>query len=327
MANASPSRLGAINLGADKMELFLKVFMGEVLTSFERANVTLDKHQVRTISHGKSASFPVIGTIGASYHTPGEEILGTDVKHAEKIINVDALLISHAFIALVDEAMNHYEVRSTYSMEMGRRLANEFDLNVFAELVLAARSPATISGADHYGRTNGGTVITDADFGSATAATKAAALAEGIYAAKEALQTKDIPLDGGVYCALKPEEYNLLIKTVQTSGFSPLHRDYGGAGSYSKGTLPEIGGISLVMSNNVPTTDLSARTYHGVNASTTKAIIWTPPAVGTVKWLDLAVESQWDIRRQGTLMVAKYLMGHGVLRPECAVELRTGAPV
>ncbi len=126
-----------------------------------------------------------------------------------------------------------------------------------------------------------------------------------------------------VYCALKPDEYNLLVKTVQSSGFSPLHRDYGGAGSYAQGTLPEVGGVQLVMSNNVPTTDLSARTYHGVNASTVKAIVWTPQAVGTVKLMDLATEAEWDIRRQGTLMVAKYAMGHGVLRAACAVELKT----
>jgi len=48
-------------------------------------------------------------------------------------------------------------------------------------------------------------------------------------------------------------------------------------------------------------------------------------AVGTVKLLDLAMESEYDIRRQGTLMVAKYAMGHGILRPECAIELATGA--
>ena len=38
--------------------------------------------------------------------------------------------------------------------------------------------------------------------------------------------------------------------------------------------------------------------------------------------MDLAVESEYDIRRQGTLMVAKYAMGHGVLRPEAAVGIK-----
>jgi hypothetical protein len=39
--------------------------------------------------------------------------------------------------------------------------------------------------------------------------------------------------------------------------------------------------------------------------------------------MDLAVESEYDIRRQGTLIVAKYAVGHGYLRPDCAVELKT----
>jgi hypothetical protein len=48
-----------------------------------------------------------------------------------------------------------------------------------------------------------------------------------------------------------------------------------------------------------------------------------PSAVGTVKLMDLAFETQYDIRRQGTLMVAKYAAGHGVLRPEAAVRVKT----
>jgi len=318
MANATVSRLGLVNnTGTNYTELFLKVMMGEILTSFERATVTLDKHQIRTISQGKSAAFPATGTIGAEYHTPGAEIVGLPVLHNEIVITIDALLISHAFIASIDEAMNHYDVRSIYSTEMGRKLAQEMDINVFCELIKAARTTTPLVTGGPVGSS-----LVDANFGSATAATKAAALLEGIYAAKQKLQEKDVDTST-VYCALKPDEYNLLVKTVQSSGFSPLHRDYGGAGSYAQGTLPEVGGVQLVMSNNVPTTDLSARTYHGVNASTVKAIVWTPQAVGTVKLMDLATEAEWDIRRQGTLMVAKYAMGHGVLRAACAVELKT----
>ena len=38
--------------------------------------------------------------------------------------------------------------------------------------------------------------------------------------------------------------------------------------------------------------------------------------------MDLAIESEYDIRRQGTLMVAKYALGSAVLRPESAVEIK-----
>ena len=46
-------------------------------------------------------------------------------------------------------------------------------------------------------------------------------------------------------------------------------------------------------------------------------------AVGTVKLLDLSMQSAYDVRRQGTLIVSRYAVGHGVLRPDAAVELKT----
>ena len=60
-----------------------------------------------------------------------------------------------------------------------------------------------------------------------------------------------------------------------------------------------------------------------VDATSTAALVMHKAAVGTVKLMDLAMESDYDIRRQGTLMVAKYAMGHGILRPAAAVELKT----
>ena len=36
------------------------------------------------------------------------------------------------------------------------------------------------------------------------------------------------------------------------------------------------------------------------------------------------MESEYDIRRQGSLMVAKMALGHGILRPESAISIKTG---
>ena len=46
-------------------------------------------------------------------------------------------------------------------------------------------------------------------------------------------------------------------------------------------------------------------------------------AVGTVKLADLSVESEYQLERLATLMVAKYMCGHGILRPESAVAITT----
>jgi len=111
MANATVSNLGQVNASGDTNSLFLKIFSGEVLATFMRENKMLGMTSVRSISSGKSAQFPVIGTTSAAYHTIGNEIVGTEVKHAEKIISIDDLLLSSAFLANLDEAKNHYDVK------------------------------------------------------------------------------------------------------------------------------------------------------------------------------------------------------------------------
>lgn len=56
MANATVSFSGESNNdGAGNTVLHLKVFAGEVLTAFEQASVTRDKHMILSIQSGKSA--------------------------------------------------------------------------------------------------------------------------------------------------------------------------------------------------------------------------------------------------------------------------------
>lgn len=55
MANSVPSRLGQVNEAGAVDALFLKVFSGEVIASFNTQTRFMDKHVVRRISAGKSA--------------------------------------------------------------------------------------------------------------------------------------------------------------------------------------------------------------------------------------------------------------------------------
>ena len=123
----TPSRLGQSNLTggsyANDNTLFLKQFAGEVLTTFETENVMMPLHVTRSISSGKSAQFPTTGIAAAGYHTPGESLMTTSgsststskylsrIPHAEVVISIDDMLVSSAFIANIDEAKNHYDVR------------------------------------------------------------------------------------------------------------------------------------------------------------------------------------------------------------------------
>ena len=88
--------------------------------------------------------------------------------------------------------------------------------------------------------------------------------------------------------------------------------------------------MEIVKTNHLPNTDVTTGTllagtgdkYLG-NFTTTVALALQKSALGTVRLLDLALESEYDIRRQGTLMVAKYAVGHGVLAPQAAIEIKT----
>jgi hypothetical protein len=316
MTAASVNFIGADNLVtttmADERALHLKVFLGEVLEQFEKHTIALDKHVIRTLTQGKSASFPILGRMAeAEYHTPGAEILGQEVPHSEIILNIDKMLISHIWLDDLDEAMKHYEVRSRYSRLMGQKLSQTFDNHVLRELVRAGATANAISGE------NGGLVITDAELADADVSVKLAAWLDMFFQARENFANKFVT--GQPYCALAPADYFFLIKSRDANGNSILDRDTGGVGSISTGELPMIAGIPLIPSPMLPTANYSTQDFHAVDCRNTKAIIWTEDAVGTVKLMDLSIQAAYDIRRQGTLMVGRYAMGHGVLQSECAV--------
>lgn len=311
MADATLTRMGAINGGVDKEALFLKLFAGEVLASFNLANVFCDKHRVKSISAGKSYQFPAIGTATAAYHTPGTEIVGRNsILSAERIITIDDVLLANEYIPEIDELKTHFDVRGEYAKQMGEALADQYDRNVARNLVLAARGTATVTGG------NGGGSATNANFAS-----DASLLAAGIYTMAQTFDEKGLP-ESERYVAVKPAQYYLLVQKTDL-----INKDWNGSGSYSSGQMGTIAGVSIVKSNKVPQANDSANsnipTAYRANFSTTVAIGWHPWSVGTVKLMDIKSESMWDMRRQSTLLLAKYACGHGILRPECAFEFKS----
>jgi hypothetical protein len=317
MSDWSVNRIGSINGAADKTALFLKVFGGEVLTAFSQYNVFMPLHTVRTISSGKTAQFPVTGVIAAHYHTPGAELVGQSVNNAEKTISIDNLLVSDFSLYNLDEAMSHFEVRSEYSKQTGIALANQADKYLAVVAYLTARSAATITG-----QPGGSSVI------SSTAGTDSDALLSAISSAAEKLDENLVP-EGDRHTALAPAQWWLLANSTKV-----FNRDYGNDGvngSLARPAIMEWANILIHKSNTLRVVNgqtLAAdatnekNTYNGAFTNSI-APVFHRSAFGTVKLLDLSLETEYSVSRQSTLVVSKYAMGHGVLRPECAVEIKT----
>ena len=304
MANATPSRLGQALATGGNEALFLKVFSGEVLTAFNNNNIFMDKHTVRTISSGKSASFSFVGDYAqgdiVDVHTAGSELTGEDILHNEKVVTIDGLTIAHTFIASIDEAMNHFDVRSQYSTQLGHALSKKADAAISAQITAAAVNTTFNDGTGADTRTR------DVEMASGLGAVSGTEVADQIFAALSQLDAVDAT--GERYVVLDNEAYWALFTGTLNQLATVINKDAGGSGSVATGQVPMIGGAKVYRSNNMP--------------ATVKGQVFTKEAAATVKLKDLSVEAEYDIRRQGTLLVAKYAMGHSELRPSAAVQFK-----
>jgi hypothetical protein len=342
------SRPGLVNASGSTYDaLFLKQFSGEVMTAFEQANVMIPLTTVRTITNGKSAQFPSVGVAQAGYHTPGSDLLdstafttGTAFKQAETTITVDDLLVSTTFVPEIEELENHYDIRSIYSTEMGRALAYTSDKQLIQLLAIAGYT--TAFNTDHTVPTR---PILDATLFSGTLTTAVEAFIGACYTAATRFDEVNVP-KGDRYAIVQPDTFYKLYRSgisdvAKTVLFNKDVTSSENGSLVSPGEMLEIGGIKIMKSNHTPYAKIATSVNDGIAGSSqtgpakyrnselvsgqegTKIVttFFTKQAIGTLKLMDLSMQSEYRIDRQGTLLVARYAMGHGVLRPECCINL------
>lgn len=291
--------------------LFMKVFSGEVLTAFARNTVMMSRHQVRTIDHGRSASFAVMGRTRAKYLEPGNSLDDQRKKfeHTEKVIAIDGLLTADCLITDIDDAMNHYDVRVEYSRQLGEALAQSADCAIINELANMAAKDATVpenipdngTGADKVKGTGkafefetGIAISQSADYGNK--------IIEGLLAARAAFTKNYVPM-GDRYCLLTPEGYSALIKALM-----PDSANYQALFDPNSGKLQTICGFEVIEVPHLLNEGVDGK--HTLNAKYTAAglqgIVFHRSAVGTVKLKDLAMERARRAEYQADQIIAKY---------------------
>jgi hypothetical protein len=207
---------------------------------------------------------------------------------------------------------------------MGNALANAADKNIFSTIYKASQ---TFSGGDLAG------YWADASEGSVTAADATGqGFVDSLIVALQRFDEADVT--GEKTVVVTPATYYSLFGagSASTMTNSAMNQDVGGNGSVALGNAPTIMGCKVLMSNHLPTgaqtspangvNENGSATDYSSNEADLKGLIFTKDAAATVKLLDLGVESEYQIERQGTLMVAKYAMGHNVLRGKSAICIK-----
>lgn len=322
LAGTGISNPGQKLSAGDRDALFMKVFSGEVLTAFARNTVMMSRHQVRTIDHGKSASFAVMGRTRAKYLTPGDSLddQRKKMEHNERVIAIDGLLTADCLITDIDDAMNHYDVRVEYSRQLGEALAMAADCAVINELANEAAKDATSkdgnipdngTGADKVLGTGkafefvtGLDISQDADYGNK--------ILEGLLAARAQMTKNYVPM-GDRYCLLTPEGYSAVMKALM-----PDSANYHALFDPNTGKLQTICGFEVIEVPHLLNDGVDGKHVlnTGVKTAGLQGIVFHRSAVGTVKLKDLAMERARRAEYQADQIIAKMAVGHGGLRPE-----------
>lgn len=318
MALTNISQPGLNQGQTDALAGFLKVFSGEVISAFERSALAVNNHLMRTISSGKSASFPVMGRAKAAYLGAGQSLdeIREAIPHNEKIIGIDGLLTSDQMVTDIYEAMSHFDVRNEYSKQMGEALAVSADGAILAEIAkLAVEQKENITGL-------GKGVILDkqidaTDMGITEAEGKM--IVQMLLELKAKFSNQYVPATER-YVYMKPDGVAALV-----ASWNAINRDFGAVGTLVDGNVTKIAGFNIIEVPHLTgggadgTHVLRSGTAHDFPAAYKDKCVFVAAhhtAVGTVKLKDLAVETGRRIEYQATQLVAKYSMGHGGLRPE-----------
>ena len=335
---ATVSYLGASNKAggqsptyAQRTNLFLKLFTGEVYEAFRNSTIAKDLVMNRTLRGGKQAQFIHTGRIQAGYRTPGVPILGSgNPAAAETTIALDDLLVASAFVDSLDEIMSQYDIRGPIARQIGQSLAEFYDRRIFRVLDKASAATAAVTGEPGGFQINLG----------ASKEYDAQALVDGFFEAAARLDEVAAPKDGRV-AVLSPRQYYALISQVDTN---ILNREYGAAGgSLNSGDgLYEIAGISIKKSNNIPflgkygsasgtAIDAAAVTgennTYGIATDFTNScgLIFHRDAAGVVEAIGPSVQTtgaDTKVIYQGDVIVGRLAYGCGAVRVGVAGAFR-----
>lgn len=318
----------------DKLALFLKVFGGEVLTAFTRTSVTMNKHLVRSIQSGKSAQFPVLGRTKAAYLQPGENLddKRKDMKHTEKTINIDGLLTADVLIYDIEDAMNHYDVRSEYTAQLGESLALAADGAVLAEMAKLCNLPAKNN--ENIAGLGTASVLEVGE--ASTLQGDQVKLGQAIIAqltlARARLTKNYVPSADRTFYTT-PDNYSAILAALM-----PNAANYQALIDPATGSIRNVMGFEVIevphltaggagddredeTSNQKHAFPATASGDTKVALDTVVGLFCHRSAVGTVKLKDMALERARRANYQADQIIAKYAMGHGGLRPEAVGAL------
>jgi hypothetical protein len=350
-------RPGQRNVAGNVDANLLTQFSGEVLRTYQ-AECKLEKFtRVRSIDNGRTAEFAGIGTVAANYLAANGNVDGIlqTMPFAQKNVSVDGLFVAPVFVPDIDEMLMHYDIRGPIAQELGTALAIATDRRILRTMVKGARikdnwingrppgssgarSNTSAAGADQTTVATGLVSHTAAQLAAFNASLRvntntAASMIDQIYILARILTEKNCPMSDR-FLVMRPSAYYTLVANPT----SITSRDWNGANAMeaAKARVPALAELEITMlqpqiftqDNTSSPGELGSATGFGgttgnsyrVDIAPTRFVAGHKSAVATLKLLDINIQTEYSVRNQGTLILARCAQGHDVLRPEFLAE-------
>ncbi len=296
----APLGLNDVETAQDLTELANKIYV-ETLYAFERSCVFMNLVYNVTIPHGKSGQFIVGGKADGSRsgsYTAGTQVDVTVTGNSERTIVLGRPQYVAERVDQFEEKMGQFSIRSIVTQNHGQDLAIQLDKAIATKLEAAAAATGVAGNGDGSTITN--TVIAS----GATTKDKGAALMEAIYDCTAAIRGNDYK--GELFAAVSPSNYNLLVLSEILVN-SDVTSNNGGMDS---GRIGMVGNVTVVETNNLPTT------------VALEGLVFGKEAVGVLTLVGMSTDQEKQVDFLGaTLMTAYYMNGIDVLRPACAAVI------
>ena len=336
----------SISTDNDMGKLWLPIWSGEVLHAYDQYRMFEPMVTSKSITSGRTIEFPMTGTVDLlPAWGAGEYLLGGDNSKTETfVISLDKRpMAAHFELDNVDLMITQWEYRQELARQAGQTLANARDKQIAAFIAQAAVVGALDAAGDVRGIATSD-LPKPAELGATTDdAAEALAVLEAIEDFCVELQEIDVPVQG-CYCAVTPKLFQQIRRLgvaesgEQAMNMQPMFGGVAAAGglgaSFTQGmnSLNDrlvYMGVTILKSNHIPVADGEVigedrYTLQGLAAGV-RGLIWCSDSVASVRKTGLAVDTEDDVRRNTVFTVASMMSGTGILRPELAKILVTGA--
>lgn len=318
---ATPSNPGAIEGGskdlpyAKRVELFMTIFTGEVLTYSMEHSIYKSRTTLKTIQHGQSARFEAVGKTSGAYMNAGQRLNGNGINHNKVLVELDPLYVAHVSIFWPDEAQLHFEAIPIYAQKCAEEATNHYDTNVF--LTLVKTSKVTTPVVSDYPKMIG-TELTYAAAGDESDVTKIKAM---IVAAIATQKNKGYnPSDLVMVCSS-----TTMLRLRADDDF--VSKDKGASGTIAEGNANKYMGIEIVediyledkLKNHTGTVEGSGK--YDVDCTNLDFIIFAKDAVATVELIG-EKPILFDVEQEQSTYLGTILkVGHGSLNPGGALTV------